>query len=349
MTTSPFRGALIGCGFFARNHMHAWAEIDGVEIVAVCDRDPAKAQAMGAEFGVANVFEDAEAMLGALALDFVDVATTPQTHRPLVEAACGRVRVVVCQKPFAETMADAQAMVEAARERATILVVHENFRWQNPFVVMRALVEEGRIGRPRFARFSFRHGYDNYANQPYLAQIERFTLMDVGPHLYDLARAFMGEVETLSCVTQRLNPIVAGEDAFTALLRHAGGGVTVADCSFDTKLTPEPFPQTLATIEGDAGTLVLEEGYRLAVHDVRGREDIDVAPAVPAWGGRPWHAVQDSVVAFERHVVEVLAGRAAPQPSGEDNLRTLALCLASYEAARDARTIRMADWREGTP
>lgn len=349
MTTETFRGALIGCGFFAKNHMHAWNEIDGVEIVAVCDRDRAKAQAMADAFGVPQVFDDADAMLAALDLDLVDVATTPQTHRPLVEAACGRARVVVCQKPFAETMADAVAMVEAARARGASLVVHENFRWQKPFVVMRALIEGGRIGRPHFARFSFRHGYDNYKNQPYLAQIERFTLMDVGPHLFDLARAFMGEVATLSCITQRLNPIVAGEDAFTASMRHENGGVSIADCSFHSRIHPEPFPQTIAWIEGERGTLQLDEGYRLSIHDARGREEIDVEPAVPAWGGRPWHGIQDSVIAFERHVVDVLAGRAEPQPSGEDNLRTLALCLASYEAARDEKTIRMADWREEMP
>jgi predicted dehydrogenase len=45
------RGALIGCGFFAANHMRAWADLSGAGIVAVCDRDPAKADAFAAEFG----------------------------------------------------------------------------------------------------------------------------------------------------------------------------------------------------------------------------------------------------------------------------------------------------------
>ena len=46
------RGALIGCGFFARNHLHAWGLIDGVEIVAVCDVDEAKARDYAEGFGV---------------------------------------------------------------------------------------------------------------------------------------------------------------------------------------------------------------------------------------------------------------------------------------------------------
>ena len=50
---SGWRGVLIGCGFFARNHMHGWAEADGAEIVAVCDRDRARAESFATDFGAA--------------------------------------------------------------------------------------------------------------------------------------------------------------------------------------------------------------------------------------------------------------------------------------------------------
>ncbi len=169
--------------------------------------------------------------------------------------------------------------------------------------------------------------------------------MDVGIHLYDLARLFMGEVASLTCETQRRNPDVAGEDAFTTLLRHEGGAVSVVDCSFETRLSPEPFPQTRIEIEGDRGTLHLADGYRLIRHDADGRHAEDVEPDVPDWGARPWHAVQGSVAAFQAHVLDVLAGRAAPQPSGADNLQTLDLALASYDSAASGGRIDMADWR----
>lgn len=344
MTTK--RGALIGCGFFARNHMNAWVEIEGATIVAVCDRDRAKAEAMARHFGIAGFYDNAQAMLAAEEIDFIDIATTPQTHRPLVELACRHGKATICQKPFAETMTDAHAMVTAADVAGVPLLVHENFRWQEPFLRMRVLIEAGHIGRPHFARFSFRHGYDNYRNQPYLAEIERFTLMDVGPHLFDLARLFLGDVASLSCRTQKLNPIVRGEDAFTSLLGHENGAVSVVDCSFFAKLDPEPFPQTIAWIEGETGTLALDEGYRLTLHGKNGREVVDVEPQVPSWGEKPWHAIQDSVVQFQRHVVDVLHGRAEPQPSGADNLKTLALALASYEAAETGQSIAMRDWQE---
>lgn len=339
------RGCLVGCGFFARNHLHAWAGLPGAEIVAVCDTDTARAEAMAAEFGIASIHADAAGMLDGHRPDFVDIVTTPPSHRALVEIAAPRARLVVCQKPIADTREDAAAMVAAAAAAGSTLVIHENFRWQRGVVRLREAIAGGAIGTPPFARFAFRHGHDVYAGQPYLATVDRLALMDVGIHVYDLARVFMGEVASLTCETQRRNPGVAGEDAFTTLLRHEGGGVSVVDCSFATRLSPEPFPQVLAEIEGDRGTLHLMEGYRLIRHDADGRHEEDVEPGVPDWGARPWHAVQDSVAAFQGHVLDVLAGRAAPQPSGSDNLHTLDLALASYESASSGRRIDMADWR----
>lgn len=338
---TEMRGALIGCGFFAENHMHAWAGLDGARIVALCDRDGAKARAMAGRFGVGKVFEDAAAMLAEVPLDFVDVATTAPSHRPLVEMAVRHARTVICQKPFAETLEDAQAMVAAARDAGATLLVHENFRWQRPFAAMKRLIDAGRIGPPHWARLSFRHGTDNYVNQPYLAEVERFTIMDVGLHLFDLARHLMGEARDIACTTQRLNPKVRGEDAFTALISHEGGGTSVCDCSFWTKLAPDPFPRTLAQVEGPRGTITLDAAFRLAVHGEGTREVLDAEPAVPPWGGRPWHGVQDSVIRFQAHALRVMRGEEGPRPSGADNLRTLALALAAYEAAEGRRTVAL--------
>jgi predicted dehydrogenase len=335
---AEFRGALIGAGFFARNHMQSWRDLgrEGARIVAVCDLDPAKAQAMAAEFG-AEPFTDPAAMLGAVRPDFVDIATTPPSHRALVELCAPRVRVVVCQKPIADGLEDARAMVAACEASGARFLIHENFRWQRPFMRMLELLPG--IGAPRFGRFSFRHGWDVYAGQPYLATFPRLAIMDVGVHLFDLVRLFMGEAEAITCETQRRNPRVVGEDAFTALTRHAAGGVCLTDVSFHTTMRPEPFPQTLAVIEGDRGTLELREDYRLVVHDAQGRREEDVEPEVPSWGEKPWHVVQNSVRNFERHVLAVLGGKAEPQPSGADNLRTLALCLAAYDSAETGRRV----------
>jgi predicted dehydrogenase len=341
MTDKPLRGALIGCGFFAQNHLHAWAGTPGVDLVAVCDADPAKARAAADRHGVAGVYADAAAMLAAEKPDFVDIATTSASHRALVELAAAHGAAAICQKPFADTMEDAEAMVAACAKAGVPLMVHENFRWQRPFRVMGEMVDAGAPGRINFARFSFRHGYDNYRNQPYLAEVERFAIMDVGLHVYDLARRFLGEVDSLFCRTQRLNPRVRGEDSFHATLRHVSGAVSICDVSFWSKLRPEPFPEALAVIEGDDATLELRQGYRLIVHRDGGAEEIDVEPTPPAWAERPWHVVQESVAATQAHFVQSLRRGTEPQPSGPDNLRTMALALGSYDSAAQDRAVRI--------
>jgi len=321
------RGVLVGCGFFAENHLHAWAEMPDVEIVAVCDHDEAKAQAMASRFSINKHYSDAAAMVAAEAPDFVDIATTVASHRALVEIAAPHARLLISQKPMANSLADARAMVHAADQAGATLLVHENFRWQRPFQEIARRIAAGELGDVHFARFSFRHGYDNYVNQPYLAEIERFALMDVGLHLFDLARHLVGEASVLCCRTHRLNPAVKGEDAFTALVGHTGGATSVLDCSFFTKLSPHRFPQTTAWVEGARGTIDLGEDYRMTVHSSGGRKTYDVEPPVPSWGKKPWHIIEDSVAAFQRHAIAVLEGKASPQPSGADSLARSTLSM----------------------
>lgn len=347
MSDVPLRGALIGCGFFAENHLNGWSALPGVTLAAVCDLDGAKARDAASRFGIAGVYTDAAAMLAAEQPDFVDIVTTSPSHRPLVELAARQRVPAICQKPFADTLEDATAMVEACRAAGVPLMVHENFRWQRPFRAMGEIVDSGGLGRLNFARFSFRHGFDAYSNQPYLAEVERFTIMDVGLHVYDLARRFLGEVEHLVCRTQRLNPIVRGEDSFHASLRHMSGAVSICDVSFWSRRHPEPFPQTLAVIEGDEGTLELSEDYRLFLHRAGSREEVEAAPEVPSWGERRWHGVQESVAAIQAHWIDCLRTGTEPRPTGADNLRTLILALASYDSAERSAgvTITPEGWR----
>ena len=339
--TLVYRGTLIGCGFFARNHMEAWHREPRAKIIAVCDLDAGRARAMASSFGIERVYTDAAEMLKAEKPDFVDVATTAPSHRQLVCLALAHGAATICQKPFAESRDDAHAMVAAAKDSGRPLMVHENFRLQRPFRTLKQRIAAGDIGDPYFAHISFRHGYDNYRNQPYLAEIERFSIMDVGLHLFDLARWLMGEVESLHCRTQRYNPKVRGEDAFVASLRHEAGRVSMLDCSFQTAFEPEPFPETVARIEGADGTLELTRGYQLKLHRRGVVEAIDVVPPVPSWGEKPWHCIQDSVVAIQSHWLDVLDGKTGAQPSGADNFETLKLALAAYDSAATDTVIDM--------
>ncbi len=335
-------GALIGCGFFAQNQMHGWAGVEGVRIVAVCDRDPARRDETAAQFG-ARPYADAAEMLAAERLDFVDIATTVGSHRPLVELAARAGLHVICQKPFAETMEDARAMVQAVEATGKLLMIHENFRWQSAVRAAITAIRQGAIGTPFFGRVTFRSGYDVYSGQPYLATDERFIVQDLGIHILDIARALFGDVATISATTRRINPKIRGEDVATMLLEHTGGVTSVVDCSYATRRTPETFPETLLEIDGDLGTLRLDGGYRLVIQ--RDGEVVqDVAPPVLPWAQQPWHNIQESVQIIQQHFVDCLRAGVQPETSGQDNLKTLALVEAAYASARDRSRIDVRGW-----
>jgi predicted dehydrogenase len=318
--------------------MQAWAGIEGVRIVGVCDTDPAKAEAFARDFGV-RAYTDAGAMLAELRPDFTDIATTVASHLSLVTLAARHSRAVICQKPFAETLQDGAAMVAACKAEGIPLLVHENFRWQSPYRALGAALSSRVIGTPSFLRLSFRHAFNIYANQPYLAEIEDLALTDVGLHLFDMARFLMGDVTHVYCQTQRLNPLVAGQDAFLATLRHTSSAVSSIECSFYSHYTPDPFVQTLAVAEGPLGSIELLQGYRMRLHKGGQVTETDVEPELPLWGEKPWHLVQDSVIAFQRHAVQVMRGQAMAQPSGADNLRTLAVTLAAIRSAATGQSV----------
>ena len=340
---AALKGGLIGCGFFAVNHMHGWRDAEGAEIVAICDRDPERLKAVGDEFGIEKRYADAAEMMTKEKLDFVDIATTVNSHRALVELAASHRLPTICQKPFAPTLADANAMVEACRKAGVPLMVHENFRWQSPIQAVKAVIDSGEIGTPFFGRISFRSGFDVFSGQPYLADGKRFIIEDLGIHILDIARFLFGDVATLTARTRRVNPRIKGEDVATMLLDHENGVTSVVDCSYATKLAVEPFPETLVEIDGTEGTLRLSQGYRLTVTGKRGTTERDISPPLLPWASRPWHNIQESVAAIQQHWVDCLRSGKETSTSGADNLKTFALVEAAYSGAASEKPVRLAE------
>ena len=335
-------GALIGCGFFAQNHLHAWRDLSSrARLVAVCDTNPAKAQAAAAAFAIPRWYDDAAKMFAAERLDFVDVATTMPSHRPLVELAAAHGVPVIVQKPLAPTTADCVALVEAAERAGVPLMVHENFRFQTPMRRVAELLTAAEIGTPSWGRISFRTGYDVFVNQPYLLNETELIVLDLGIHLLDLARVFMGEVERVSCETQRQHPRARAEDTATMLLRHVGGAVSVVDCTYMSRDLPDPFPQTLLHLEGSRGSIRMGRDFALDVtSDGVTRREHAGSPLL-SWTSEPWHTAQESVLNTQAHFVDCLERGREPATSGRDNLRTYALVRAAYDAAASHRAVRV--------
>jgi len=329
---ADLRGAVVGCGFFARNHLHAWRDLapEGAALAAVCDADPARAEAAARAFGVPRAFHDLGDLLRETRPDFVDLVTPPETHAALVRQAAAAGVHVICQKPLAPTWEAATEAVAACAAAGVRLMVHENFRWQTPLRAVRAALPE--IGAPFHARLHWRSGHDVYRDQPYLAREERFILLDLGVHLLDLARFLLGEAETLVCRTHRVHPAVRGEDAATVLLGMRSGATCLVEVSYASRVPDDPFPETLLEMEGEAGSLALRRGFLLEVTTATGTRRERVAPTAPAWATPRFAHLQESVVAVQRHWLACLRSGEEPETSGAGNLRTLALVFAAYES-----------------
>jgi predicted dehydrogenase len=326
-----YRFALIGCGFFAQNHLHAWSEIPEVELVAVCDIDAEKARLAAERFG-GTPYTDAAELLASESLDFVDIATTAPTHRAMVELAAANGVAAICQKPLAWEMDDAKAMVAAMADRNLPFMVHENFRFQYPMRRIKELLDSGAIGRPFFGRISFRTDFDVYSNQPWLVDNPRMIIIDVAVHLFDLARCFMGEPESLFTEAIRVNPRISGEDVATVLMRMADA-TCIVDASYETGSDHDTYPQTFVVLEGTEGTITLSADYHLQVVSRGAVTEVDLVIPAHGWSSSPWNAIQDSVHAIQRHWVQCLATGSTPETSGQATLQLLDVTLGAYASA----------------
>lgn len=334
---------MVGCGFYAQNHLHAWADLkpEGAVLAAVCDRDPAKAEAAGKRFGVPH-FTDMERMLDKVEIGLLDIATRMDTHKELAGIAARRGIAAVVQKPFAPSWEECLAIVETARQHKAWLAVHENFRFASAMRAVKKILDQGTIGTPNWARLSWRTGFDVYRGQPYLAEEEKLVIQDVGIHILDLARFFLGEVEHLSCETQKRNPRIRAEDTASILMRHKNGAVSIVEASYAAKRRDDAFPETMLEIEGDGGSVILTKGEKVIVTTQGLSFEDQVGGPLLHWTSRPWHVSQEAVLHTNRHMFERARDGIPADTSGEDNLKTYALVEAAYESARTHRAVKPA-------
>jgi D-apiose dehydrogenase len=206
-------------------------------------------------------------------------------------------------------------------------------------MAVREALDGGTVGKPFFARISWRTAYDIYANQPYLAEERRFIILDLVIHLLDVARCLLGEVRRLTARTASIRPGIKGEDAAVLMLDHENGATCVVDATYQSRQEADPFPETLIEIDGSTGSIRLGRGYELIVTGPRGTERRDVSPMLLPWASRPWHGVQESVQNAQQHWVDCLRAGQEPATSGADNLKTFALAEAAYASAASVDTV----------
>jgi D-apiose dehydrogenase len=336
---NSLRVAVIGCGYFATNHLNAWKRLEGVEIAGVCDLDAEKARNAAERYGAPRWFTEAATMLREVRPDFVDIVTTMPSHRALVALCANEGLPTIVQKPFAPTFADCLAMVEACRKSSVPLMIHENFRFQPPLRRVKGVLDSGVIGQPLWARISFRTGQDVKAPQPYLYDEERFIILDLGPHVLDVARFYLGEVEVVFARHRRVDPRIRGEDMATIVLGHTNGATSVVDFTYESRKLPDLASQTLVSIEGTTGAVELGPDFKLCV-TANGRLEVDDArKPLDIWTTEEWHPALDSVYLAQAHWLDCLRNGREPETSGRDSLRTYAIIEAAYESAATGQAV----------
>jgi predicted dehydrogenase len=338
---ASLRFAIFGTGFWARFQLAAWRELEGVECVALYNRTRAKADALAAEFGIARVYDDALALLDQEQLDFIDIITDVDTHSHFVQLAAQFALPVICQKPMAPTLAEAERMVAACRDAGVPFFIHENWRWQAPIRQLKRLLDEGRIGRPFRARIDMISGFPVFVNQPFLKNLEQFIITDLGSHILDVARFLFGEATNLYCQAQRIHPDIKGEDVATIMLKMGDATSVVCQMAYaGNYLERERFPETLIFIEGERGSIELAPDYWVRVTTADGTHAQRFAPPRYTWADPIYDLVHASIVPCNANLLGALRGAAPAETTGADNLNTVRLVFGAYESARGDRVVR---------
>lgn len=333
------RFAIIGTGYWARFQLAAWLELDRVECTALYNRTLSKAEALGREFGIEHVYDDLDSLLDQEQIDFADIITDVGTHLAFSSKCLDRGIPTICQKPLADNLETARELVQRFDSKNIPFFVHENWRWQQPIRALNAALATGRIGRPWRARIQYANSFPVFDNQPFLKELERFILMDMGTHILDTARFLFGEAQTLQCRTHRVNPDIKGEDAATVLLGMRNGMTVNVDLSYASRMKDEAFPQTYIEVEGERGSLYLGKDYKLYETVKDGTVATHHPPKAYDWADPQYALVLASIVDCNRNLLDGLSMKGSAETTGLDNLETLQLVFNAYRSAESGRIV----------
>ena len=343
---SEKRFVLFGAGFWARYQLAAWGEQEGVSCVAIVDPNREKVQSLAQHFADTvthppALFTNASEALEATQPDFVDIVTPVETHVSLARLCLPQGIPVICQKPLAPTLEEAESLVQDFADANIPLLVHENWRWQTPIRAAFEALQSGRIGTPHRARISFVCSFPVFENQPFLATLPRFIITDIGSHVLDVARFLFGEAKSVYALTKRVNPQIAGEDVATVLMRMGPSETTVSvEMSYASRTEYESFPQTYLFVEGDKGSLEIAPGYRLHITEATGTHISQHTPPHYPWADPQYDLVQASMVPCIKNLLGHLNAAHTAETTGFDNSRTAQLVFAAYKSAESGSAIR---------
>ncbi|MFD3377760.1 MULTISPECIES: Gfo/Idh/MocA family protein [unclassified Streptomyces] len=376
----PLGVGMVGYAFMGAAHSQGWRTVGRVfdlprrpVLAAVCGRDAGAVRAAADRLGWAAAETDWRALISRDDVDVVDICTPGDSHAEIAVAALAAGKHVLCEKPLANTVEEAEAMAEAARaaaERGQVAMVGFNYRRVPATSLARQMVAEGRLGTLRHVRVTYLQDWLVDREFPLTWRLRKESagsgaLGDLGAHIVDLAQYLAGEpVVGVSALTEtfvRERPLLSGASSG---LSAAGGGelgaVTVDDAAlFTGRFASGALASFEATrfatgrknslrieLNGENGSLAfdLERLNELSYHDGTepgthaGFRRILVTepdhPYLEAWWP-PGHGLgyEHTFVHQARDLVHAIADGAQPLPSFADGLQVQRVLAAVEESA----------------
>jgi predicted dehydrogenase len=349
--TGELRVGVIGCGRIARNHVIALQRHTGVRVAAVMDIVAERAEGLAREYGVPQVFDSLDECLRS-GLDAVTICTPNGAHAEGVLAAARHGLHVLCEKPIALNLAEADRMVATTAAAGVRFGVLFQRRFWPSAVRLRTALDEGRLGPVVSGGVVARLRRDAaYYAEPWRGRWATEgggVLMTQAIHHIDLLQWFMGPARR---VTGRFATLVHAdvievEDTAGAVVEFASGALATIQVgsTFDPGLGAQvwvsdargrtagliEFPE--GTDSTDVWTVPGEERFT-DVFGVRGAYDLPLDEVHARLV--PYHAMQ-----IEDFVDAVRSGR-EPAVTGQEAVKSLAIIQAIYESSRTGAAVEL--------
>ncbi|GLQ36031.1 NADH-dependent dehydrogenase [Amylibacter marinus] len=337
--TVRLRVACLGAGYFSQFHYEAWARIARVELVGAANRNIAKAAATGiAAFG------DVQSMVEATKPDLLDIITPPETHLAAIRVAIhGGIKTIICQKPFCQDLAEAKEAIALAQNHGATILIHENFRFQPWYRMMRQHIDAGTLGDIQQMTFRMRtgdgQGPDAYLErQPYFQKMPRFLVHETAVHWVDTFRYLLGDATTVYADLRRLNPVISGEDAGIILMDHTSGARSCFDGNRHLDHQSDNHRLTFgeALLEGTQGTLSLagDGSLELRKFGTTKAQQILAPLSYAGFAG-------DCVFGLQNHVVSGLLDGTELENPAQEYLRVIEIENAIYTSALEGKKLEL--------
>jgi predicted dehydrogenase len=332
------RLGVVGAGIWGAMHARAYAQNANVELAAICDLDEERARRLAGQYGAGQVFTDVDKMLD-LGLDGISVATPDGAHAEIVLKAAQRGVHVLVEKPLATTVAECQAMVAAAEQAGTLLMVDWHNRWNPPYYASWKSIREGELGDIRY--IYYRLSDTVYVPTKMLPWAARSSVMwFLGSHALDTTCWLMGK-QPVRIYCQKRRGVLAGlgvdtPDLYVTMLEFEGGALATIE---NTWILPQESPALIdhkCEVLGDRGAIYLDPTHNRAMAkyspDTTGGfpnlsyPDVIISPEV--YGKQMGFAVESIY-----HFVDCIRTGAPLLASGADGLLNTKLILKAEESA----------------